>query len=248
MTTDHEYTYHRGTAGTVYRIHTEQDTDADSPRESTDANLSTLVTWDSRYLSPDRYRQGARELPADDIDAEAIFDRMPDHPARALHLYVTLYRPDILAAVPLARGGYDGTISTDEDGSNPIGVAYVTAFDWAKLMGDSPVDGGPWLLTRTGQPDPDNTEGNRTPSARQAIEQEIEHYNSWVQGEFAGYVVEQAHTWQDANGATMVTWDDYESVWGYESDTYAAEQATDSLPAGAVKLATYELPDAYLED
>ena len=104
--------------------------------------------------------------PADDIVPEATFDRMPDdrNEARALHLYVKLYRPDIVAAVPLARNGYDGTISTDPEGSNPIGVAYVTAADWVKArMGDAPVEGGPWLLTRTGQPDPDNTEGNRTP-------------------------------------------------------------------------------------
>ena len=244
MTTDHEYTYHLGTDDTVYRIHTEQDTDAESPRDSGDANLSTLVTWDSRYLSPDRDKHG----PADDIDAEAIFDRMPDHAARALHLYVKLYRPDIVAAVPLARNGYDGTISTDPEGTNPIGVAYVTASDWAKLMGDSPVDGGPWLLTRTGQPDPDNTEGNRTPSAREAIEQEIAVYNSWVQGEFAGYVVEQAHTWQDKDDETMVTWDDYESVWGFESDTYATEQAAESLPDGAKPIDAADLADEYLED
>jgi hypothetical protein len=239
MTTDHEYTYHRGTDGTVYRIHTEQDTDAESPRDSTDANLSTLVTWGSRWRSPDRTparASRAATIIPDDLSAPEIFDRMPDHAARALHLYVKLYRPDILAAVPLARSGYDDTISTDEDGNNPIGVAYVTAADWTKLMGDTPTDG------TIGSPDQ-----HITLTPRQAIEQEIEVYNSWVQGEFAGYVVEQAHTWQDANGDTMVTWDDFESVWGFESDTYATEQAIESLPQGATEIPASDLADEYLE-
>ena len=67
-----------------------------------------------------------------------------------------------------------------------------------------------------------------------------------MQGEFAGYVVEQAHTWQDKDNETMVTWDDYESVWGFESDTYAREQAAESLPADAVKpIDAADLADEY---
>lgn len=237
--TRHDYTYYRHTADgadTFYRIHLEQDTDAESPRDSCD-NVSTLVTWDSRYLSPDRDRHGA----ADDIGARHLLDGALNS-ARKLYLYVKLYRPDILAAVPLVRG-YDGTLSADADGAhnNHDGVAYVAAADWKMCMGNSPVEGGPWHLTATGEPDPDNAGGNRTPSALEAIEQDLETYNRWASGEYVGYVVEQAkrYTGSDDDDVLYV-WgdptDDLGSCWGFDDEEYAMTEAVTTLPDGVVKL------------
>lgn len=225
-----EYTYHRAPDGTFYRVHTEPDTDAESPRGYD--NVTTMVTWDSRYLSPDRYQQGTRELPADDIGAESLFDATDTDPARRLHLYVKLYRPDVLAAVPLVRSGYDGTIGTDESGTGHlIGVGYVTTDDWAKMMGETPTDGS------TGSP---------TPLA--AIEQDVEIYNTWARGEYVGYVVEQAHVWSDTIGNTMATWEDAEdadpsSVWGFDDEAYARQEAVATLPNGTEEVAESDLPD-----
>lgn len=235
---DPEYTYHRDPQGTVYRVSILPDPDAESPRQNGDANLATLVTWDSRWMSPDRTtdRQGYTLHVPDDIEAESIFDRMPDHAARALHLYTKLYRPDILAAVPLVRNDYDGTISTDDTGSGHlIGVAYVTRSDWDKCMtAATPLDGS------TGSPTP-----------LEAIDNEVNVYNAWCTGEFARYEVERAtsytRTFADGRTDAGVEWDITEdgSCGGFESEEYAKEEALDTLPAGTVEIPASDLDDQY---
>ncbi len=110
-------------------------------------------------------------------------------------------------------------------------------------MGDSPLEGGPWLLTRTGEPDPENREGNRTPSVDEVITQEVEAYNRWARSEYVGYVVEQETTWQalDASGQvgeeyrTMTTWETVDSCWGFDDPEYATREAEGNLPDGIEK-------------
>lgn len=215
-----EYKYYHGPAeGEFYRVHLEQDPDASTPREYD--NLSTLVTWDSRYLSPDRDGESMYDLPRDLLNGDG-------NAVRKLAKYVALFRPDVLYMVPLVRNGYDGGLSTDatDRHNNHDGLAYVTAADWKLLMGDTPSDGTRGL----------------TPA--EAIEQEVELYNSWAAGEYVGYIVERAHRWTDADGERTYTWDDTDmACWGIDDRDYAWQAAFDALPDGSYQLG----PDEFAE-
>lgn len=214
--TETEFKYYRAPNGDTFRVHLEQDPDASSPREYD--NLSTLVTWDSRYLSPDRDGESVYDLPRDLLNGDG-------NAARKLAKYVALFRPDVLYMVPLVRNGYDGSLVADPNDvhNNHDGLAYVTAADWKLMMGDTPSDGTASL----------------TPA--QAIEQELTTYNAWAAGEYVGYVVEKAHRWTDADGDVTYTWDDTEmACWGIDDEDYAWQAAFDTLPTGTYQLGADE--------
>lgn len=212
--TDHEYTYHRAPNGDVYRIHLETDPNAASPRDD-DYNVSTLVTWDRRWLSPDRDRATATDLPTELFNGDG-------NVARKLAKYVALYRPDVLVMVPLNRGGCDGTLETDptDRRDNHDGIAYVTRADWEAAMGT------------------DYT-GDVTPTL--AVEQEIAVYNRWAAGEYVGYVVERREPWTKTFASSrpdLAGWDWIITgdCWGIDDETYALREAIASLPTGAVEV------------
>jgi hypothetical protein len=206
--------------GTPWRIATFQDQDAESPRSDRDTNMAELLTASRDYHSPDHDRSA---------DALDIMTRSGSYgqtwTSRMRGLYLAA-RTDVVGWAMLDQNERDGSLSlytyadsADIGDTMHSGVAYIMRSRWDEMMGadyDGPV----------------------TPA--DVIRQEVELYNTWCEGGFCGFVVEYQRTWQakDDPSATMESWeepDDGGSVWGFDSEEYALEEARTYLPAGAVK-------------
>lgn len=237
--TNLETHYYRDSAtDTRYRVCIIADPDATSPRDAT--NVTVMHTFDRNYYSPEdiTYRH----------DRPTIFPREYDSRHRAGDWAIDMRRakkyaaldPDILAVRGLDRG-HDGTLILSDD-DETAGYIAVTRESWAQCMGDSPLEGGPWLLTKTGEPDPENAEGNRTPSVEEVMRQDVEAYNRWARGEYVGVIVEQellyaldpgqgpwdGHAIEPPESITV--WQEVEACWGYDDQEYALSEALSWLP------------------
>jgi len=225
-----EYTYFKAPSGTNYRIHLEQDIDAESPREN-DCNIATLITVGRDYHSPD----------ADVLDpfpGEYSVDLTFD--VRRASRYAALFMPEMLTVVGLNQSYRDGTLSiTDADNENADGVAFVTRESWTEAMGDADTMGEPFLLDAFGNPDPEGKAGLRTPSVQEAIAAEVKDYNNWATGEYVGFVVEQARpfvkTYVGGPSSLGIDWVETDSVWGFDDPEYALDEAKACLPEGSVE-------------
>lgn len=236
--------------GGRYRIRIVRDEDASSPRE--DDNPTVMHTFDSHWLSPDREpgttpRKSGGPIPV--IPSDYIYDGTVD--MRRATRWVNLFgkAAGVLAIAPLERvqdGWAEGglkltTLDTCRaHGSRGYADGYIaiTAESWEMCMGDSPLDGGPWLLTQTGEPDPTNAEQNRTPSVAEVMEADVKAYNNWVEGNYVGYIVEESVLWVRSNDSEqeMTTWQEIEdgACWGIDDADYALTEAVALLPDGTV--------------
>lgn len=236
-----ETKYYRTPEGTRYRVRIVADPDASSPRDAD--NPTIMHTFDGGYISPDgAVGADVHELFPSDYDVcsnrsagNASFD------LRRAKKYAAL-DPNILAVRGLDRD-YDGTLRLSDD-DETAGYIAITRESWEKCMGDSPLEGRPWLLTKDGRPDPENLEGNRTPSADEVIQQDLDAYNRWASGEYVGVVVEMplvyaldqsqgpwdGHAVQPPDSITK--WVQVESCWGYDDQDYALKEAVSTLPEG----------------
>lgn len=221
--TNYKY-YHGPAEGEFYRVHLEQDPDAASPREAD--NVSTLVTWESHYFSPDCQRSHGDM----DVPLSTPFPSEYTQPRsyggidlRRIRKYAALFLPEILFVTGLERGpfgGAEGGLALTDDENRACGIAYVTAEDWKMCMGDSPLEGD-----------------DRFPSLAAIVGQDIDAYNNWAAGEYVGYVVERAHRWTDADGERTYTWDDTDmACWGIDDREYAWQSAFDEMPTGTYQL------------
>lgn len=243
--------------GTRYRIQLHPDTDASSPRG--DSNVTTMHTFDRGWFSPDgelcqdryHHRQVHPIIPAQYVQDGRVDMRRARRWVALFGKAAGILAIDALHRVP--GGNYEGTLVVgngwrrDPDAAD--GYIAVTQAGWDECMGDSPLAGGPWLLTSKGAPDPDNSEGNRTPSATEVMQQEVEAYNHWANGEYVGFTVQQQVKWVRADAIgnesayddedTMSSWADVEdaSLWGIDDEEYALEEARMFLPDGSVKAA-----------
>ena len=212
-----EYTYFTAPSGTAYRLHLEQDIDAESPREN-DCNIATLITFDARYNSPDgklcadRYHRTVHSpFPGEYAHREGV-------DVRRMRKYAALFMPEILTVTGLDHRGLDGTLAITE-GDHAIGVAFVTREDWVEAMGE---DDGIWPCTPL-----------------EAIEAEVKDYNNWATGEYVGFVVEQARpfvkTYVGGPSSLGIDWVETDSVWGFDDPEYALDEAKACLPEGSVE-------------
>lgn len=225
--------------GTRYRIQLHPDTDASSPRG--DSNVTTMHTFDRGWFSPDgelcqdryHHRQVHPIIPAQYVQDGAV-------DMRRARRWVALFGKDagILAIDALHRvpgGNYEGTLVVgngwrrDPDAAD--GYIAVTQAGWDECMGDSPLAGDDF-----------------TPSAAKVMQQEVEAYNRWANGEYVGFTVQQQVKWVRADAIgnesayddedTMSSWADVEdaSLWGIDDEAYALDEARMFLPDGSVKV------------
>lgn len=211
--------------GVAWRIAIFQDTDAESPRSDRDTNMAELLTATRDYHSPDHDQHA---------DALGIMNHTAsygtDWTSRMRGLYLAA-RTDVVGWAMLDQNNRDGSLSaTFYTSSSDIGttmhdgVAYIMRDRWEEMMGG-------------------DYDGPITPA--DVIRQEVETYNTWCEGGFCGFVVEHEQTWAalDADGIktgqTMETWEepaDGGSVWGFDGEEYALEEARTFLPADSVKV------------
>jgi hypothetical protein len=187
-----------------------------------------MQTWESNYTSPDGkdVNLGLPFTPECRGACRGTHDE--EVSMRRLRRYVNLFgkHPSVgVLAVQGLRRNYDGTLSiddyTDDDnGHSLIGIIAVTTKSWEMCMGDSPLEG---RFTDG---------GNRVPSAAEVMQQDVEAYNRWAEGEYVGYVVEKAVTWVNGD-RTLITWEEEDALWGIDDDKYAWEEAVGALPEGA---------------
>lgn len=197
--------------GARYRVTVAYDTDTDSPRTWT--NGSIIHTFDRDWNSPDGERCQDRRhnvihplIPSDYVDGNWVDMRRAER-------YVNLFGPaaDILFIVGIDRG-HDGTLSTG--GGETNGYAVVTPETWKETQGDSvPFD---------------------REIALSMINNEVEVYNKWQQGEFTSVLVERELRWTRADSDdTMITWDLDNAVGGFDDEDAAFEAGVELLPEGS---------------
>jgi hypothetical protein len=187
--------YYRDILGDAYRVEIFADYDAESPRESTDCNLSEFNT-----LTPyrNRFNEGSlsRYLP----DEYFVWDgRTGELDARRVAKWVALFCPDILAYSFLDAS--DRLMTTSVDGY-VNGMAIVTHERFAEMMGS------------------DRLDDDARATAQDAIEDEVELYRSWQDGDYVGVIVSAREDGE---------WVEYESCWGYENERVATEFANDVI-------------------
>lgn len=208
-------TFYRAPSGDYFRVTIDPDESATSPREWT--NVTTLVSWNDRYESPDQ--TGLSENLAPWVPSEYVGRSGVD--SRRAAKWMALFEPDILAFVFLQRDP-DGRLQFDTEASDRRhyeGIGVVTRQSWNECMGE-------------------DYSGDVKPADMFASEVEV--YNAWATGEFAGYLVEKLtnHGWQID-----------ESCAGFESFDIALEMAIDEeLPDGSVEVDEAETDEAEWND
>jgi hypothetical protein len=181
-----------------------------------------MHTFDINYNSPDgtvcddrRHRQIHPLIPAEYVEGGMV-------DMRRARKYVTLFDADCIALAGLHRG-HDGTLSISfkYDGSmywETDGYIMITSDTWAETMGEESVS-----LDRI----------------EQIMQQEVDVYNKWAQGEFTSVLVERELYWTrvDASDSgdydTMTTWDVENAVGGFDDEDAAFAAGVDLLPDGS---------------
>lgn len=196
-----------------WRVRVEYDDSPESPREWEQGAL--LITWDSRYHSPDK----VSELPAilsRPVDHWREYVQRGDVNATAVQRWARAYASgEILAVAGLSREHHDGTLLLDarpDVGGRYDGLAIVTRESWTRAMGED----------YTGENTPLDT-----------LQAEVREYNVWARGEVYGYVTERQCT-------CCHTWTHDDSCWGMmdldDGVAYAMREGIAALPDGAVEV------------
>lgn len=123
-----------------------------------------------------------------------------------------------------------------EEGWRRIESRYVNAFPvfarWARIFhGATAVEQWPHGGARSLWYVMPGKLAETTVSAEKIIEEEVEEYRKWVNGEVYGYVIEKSVGWQRSDGGVgvLVTWEGVESCWGHIGREYAEEAAREAF-------------------
>lgn len=105
-------------------------------------------------------------------------------------------------------------------------IRWARIYHGATVIEDSPHDGARsfWYLM------PGDAEGIPDPKA--FIENDLQEYRSWAEGDVYGYVIEKSVMWQrteTAESETMITWEETDSCWGLVGREYAEGEARQSF-------------------
>lgn len=205
-----------------YRIQVREDDDPTSPREF--ENPALLLTWESRYGSPD----GRDEAPAALARAldkwKTPHDYLVPIAAATIIRYLRAFAGDEVFAVAALSRSVDGQLMLDFDpdpGGWYDGLALMPADRWRASMADTPPE--------TGE-DVDTADGPRhVPSAMEVLRREVDIYNQYLRGEVYFYTLERA---------VLGGWEHVDSCGGMMGDVedYVLTQAREELPDSAVEI------------
>lgn len=206
-----------------YRIQIREDPFPTSPREYDNTGL--LLTWESRYASPDG-RDGA--TPALDRALgkwKVSNDFLRPVAAATIIRYLRAFaRDEIYAAAALSRSADGLELLLD---FNPApggwydGLALVPAERWKASMGGTPPETGLDVDTAGGP--------RHVPSAKEALVQDVEIYNAYLRGEVYEYALERA---------VLGGWEHIDSCSDMMGDVeqYVFAEARAELPDSAVEI------------
>lgn len=218
--TDLETKYYRTPDGTRYRVRIVHDEDARSPRDAD--NVTIMHTFDRYYSPEDITRKGVHDsIFPSEYDGRYFSSTRPFDLRRA-RKYAAL-DPDILAVRGLDRipgsWGEGGLKLSDDDYTT--GYIAITRESWEKCMGDT-------------EPTVD--------LMRKVIEQDVDAYNRWANGEYVGVILEQelVYALDQSQGPwdghateppeSITTWQQLDSLWGIDDQDYALTEALSWLP------------------
>jgi hypothetical protein len=187
-----------------------------SPRDAD--NGSILITWESRYDSPDKV-----DMLPDCLD-EPIGRWADDRGvwAALVARYASLHHSDEILFVGALDRRCDGGLAFYQDPRDDrrcswrghlsySGLAIVTKTSWQKVMGDTPVTGKD-IIDSAGST-------VRLPSVVELLEQDVDVYSQWASGDCYGYII------TDPDGKHI----DDGSCWGMVGYEYALSEAREAL-------------------
>lgn len=188
-----------------YKLTFEHDPDAESPRDW--SNVTTLITDDGEYISPDGrgVTFGSEGIPIEWVSGYTRYNRVD---VRRTIRWINLFghTEGILAAWPLHREPREGSLSVDtsyssvslgRDNDEADGLCIITRDKWRECMGDTP------YTTELGA---EHAKG------------EVDTYNRWATGEFKCLSLEKLEHWRREDDPTKhtTTWDHLDSLCGID--------------------------------